>query len=191
MEILTTTYMKECKKCLILKEFVEYNKYSKSKDGYRYTCKCCENERKRIKNSQNIEVRTEWRREYYNRNKEKLAQYNNNYYHSNLEKVRKIARNYYHRNRSSKKEYTRKYLKNNPHINREMRARRRAAEMQASLNYDLYKKEIKLIYKNCPEGYHVDHIIPLRGKNVCGLHVPWNLQYLKAEENFKKGNKIL
>ena len=50
---------------------------------------------------------------------------------------------------------------------------------------------IREIYKNTPEGHHVDHIIPLRGKNVSGLHIAENLQYLPALENMKKGNKIL
>lgn len=53
--------------------------------------------------------------------------------------------------------------------------------------------EINLIenfYENCPVGYEVDHILPLQGKLVSGLHVFGNLQYLAIIENRSKGNKV-
>jgi len=53
-----------------------------------------------------------------------------------------------------------------------------------------YEAEIREIYRNCPEGHEVDHIVPIKGMNVSGLHVPWNLQYLPVAENRAKGNKF-
>jgi hypothetical protein len=84
---------------------------------------------------------------------------------------------------------SREYAKNNrPLLNAKM-ARRKALQIKATPKWaDL--NIIKEIYKTCPQGYHVDHIIPLRGKNVCGLHVEFNLQHLPAKENLSKGNRL-
>lgn len=69
------------------------------------------------------------------------------------------------------------------------RSRRYAIRKQQAMPPWVNIEELKSIYLTCPEGYHVDHIIPLKHELVCGLHVPWNLQHLPATENLKKRNK--
>lgn len=107
-----------------------------------------------------------------------------------LEQIRERQRIYgashYQKNRESIRAKHREHYQKNKSLYREKRARRRANELQATPSW-VNKKDLLTIYKNCPPGFHVDHIIPLNGKSVCGLHVPWNLQYLTAEENLKKG----
>ena len=77
-------------------------------------------------------------------------------------------------------------------------ARRRVAKLQRTpfwLNAG-QEFEVECIYKYCAAlrsiglDYEVDHIIPLRGKLVSGLHTPWNLQVLTASENASKGNRV-
>ena len=69
-------------------------------------------------------------------------------------------------------------------------AQRRAAKLKATPKWaDL--KAIRAVYAQCPVGFHVDHIIPLKGENVCGLHIVENLQILSATDNLRKGNKLL
>lgn len=50
---------------------------------------------------------------------------------------------------------------------------------------------IEAFYLQCPLGYEVDHVIPLRGEFVSGLHVIDNLQYLTCQENRTKSNKYI
>lgn len=52
-------------------------------------------------------------------------------------------------------------------------------------------RKIQEIYVCRPAGHHVDHVIPLRGRLVSGLHVENNLQYLPALENMRKHNTYI
>jgi len=67
--------------------------------------------------------------------------------------------------------------------------KRRLQEFQTPTWAD--KEAIELFYKNRPDGYHVDHIIPLNATLACGLHVLENLQYLTKEENLRKKNSYI
>ena len=94
---------------------------------------------------------------------------------------------------SDRREYYRQRYSDNKKVRAHMIAKaalRRAKKLQATpkwANID----SIKEIYQNCPDGYHVDHVIPLQGENVTGLHVEYNLQYLLAIDNFRKSNKVV
>lgn len=85
------------------------------------------------------------------------------------------------------------WYKNNKHIRAAASAKRRATLLQATPAWlsDKHVEHMKQIYKEAKDtNMHVDHIVPLQGNNVCGLHVPWNLQLLSAQENRRKCNKI-
>lgn len=80
------------------------------------------------------------------------------------------------------------WRKNNPERLR-LHAKSRNKRVSRSTPPWVDRSAIREIYANRPVGHDVDHIIPLNGKTVSGLHVPWNLQYLPALKNRAKGNR--
>jgi hypothetical protein len=68
-----------------------------------------------------------------------------------------------------------------------LKSRRRQTRLRISA-FDHEREDIRVFYVGCPEGYHVDHIVPLKHPLVCGLHVISNLQYLTASDNSRKSN---
>lgn len=84
--------------------------------------------------------------------------------------------------------YSKQHYLNNKAYYLNKRQQRRLAEKRAATAFG--NAGLVDFYKNCPEGYHVDHIVPINHKLVCGLHNTFNLQYLPAVENLQKGNKF-
>lgn len=104
------------------------------------------------------------------------------------------------RHPDKKKLYNKKWKSNHPEACRGYCAKRRAMLLNRSPNWlsETDKQEISLFYKKARNfelitgiPHEVDHIVPLNGEHVSGLHVPWNLQILTKSNNRKKSNRYL
>jgi hypothetical protein len=158
--------VKHCSNCNQIKELSEF--YT-NKTKYHCYCKDCSKQKKQ-----------EWK----NKNKEKIAKYDKAWQQSNKDKKSKNYKNWQVNNRAKVNSYN---------------SYRRALELQATpkwltashkLHMECKYSLAAMLSKNTAEQHHVDHIVPLNGKTVCGLHVPWNLQVITAKENLSKSNRI-
>lgn len=112
------------------------------------------------------------------------------YYRDNPEKYLAANREYFQREdvKEKNKLRQRELYQSNPELFRAISARCRADRMLRVPSWS-ETEAIREFYRNCPEGYEVDHIYPLLGKTVSGLHVLSNLQYLTKAQNRSKGNR--
>lgn len=138
---------------------------------------CVMESQKRIKEKDPIEYRKKMRakgRRHYGANKEKELERCRVWRSENPDKVYEM--NYDWRRR-------------NPEKSREYVSTREARKIDATPEW-VDRKAIAEIYATCPPGYEVDHLVPLRNKFVCGLHVPWNLKAVPEQDNWRKSNKF-
>jgi hypothetical protein len=170
---------KKCSRCGCEKYFSEFSRCSARKDGLQNYCKLCASCKTKSWQQENFEEYKLLVNKWKQKNEERIRDVSNSYKSKNAGKIKKwIAENHWR-----KSEYN---------------ASRRAASFNASLRLnELCQRQIKQIYKEAKTisaetgvPHHVDHIVPLRAKNCCGLHVPWNLQIIPASVNVSKGNKM-
>jgi hypothetical protein len=126
------------------------------------------------------------RKEYLKNNKEKL-----------LPAIIKYQTAYYESNREKLLQARREYVQLNPEKLAAQSAKRKAARSQRTPRWltkadyaviDSFYAQARVMSEQTGEKYHVDHILPLRGKKVSGLHVPSNLRVIPAAENIRKFN---
>lgn len=194
---------KACTKCGVVKGAESFAKYARNRSGLQPRCKDCY----KLYRAENREAISARNKIYREKNKERLGQQIKDWAQKNKERRYLIGKAYEERNRSKRREQRRVWRINNPEkaklkahrwINSHKEQWKAAAKAgTVRLRAAIKKQQIaktfaiftKLIYQTCPAGHHVDHIVPLRGKTVSGLHVPWNLQYLPAARNWSKGNR--
>lgn len=120
---------------------------------------------------------------HYQRNKEREKAYRRKHYEENTDAYKASSL------RQREKGYPKIWWARNKEHWNFLIASRKAAQAQRTPKWaDLNR--IKEIYRRVPEDMQVDHIIPLRGRLVSGLHVHNNLQYLTKSENSSKNNKF-
>lgn len=142
----------------------------------------------RLFNQKSYERNLEAGKKWYNSNKERKTESVTKWRESNADRHRENNRKRYHKDPEKYRSRFREWQKDNLDKFRELNSKYRARKRNASVPLtSLEQSQMRSLYENCPDGYEVDHIIPL---TKGGLHHPLNLQCLPALENRTKKNNI-
>ena len=177
--------MKICTKCNVAKLFTDFSRNSKTKDGLQHHCKSCKLAYQRANPRRAALVK-----KYYEQNREACIQRSITSQQKKREYYNAKMRKWVAENRERHLQTRREYYARNAAEDIARVRRRQGRIRDTSPLTQAERAEIDGIYMFCKvfSGFEVDHIVPLNGELVCGLHVPTNLQALSIRENRIKGN---
>lgn len=206
--------MKRCSGCKLEKPTSDFGVDGGRRDGLNPYCNPCKKARADKYRSENREKLADSQRAARQRNPAAFAEYQTRCRNKNRAKFRERYRLFVEKNREAvtarfakyraensekRKAYNAKHYLENKARYRAKDSARRAKELRATpawLN-PFQLAQIQEFYeisiaRRVQTGirHDVDHIVPLAGKTVCGLHVPWNLQVIPSIDNKIKGNRI-
>lgn len=202
--------MKRCAKCGEYKAFDVFTKDIRYKDGYRSYCRACQTACAKESYARNPfparerakkyfqEHKAEYakkKREWSANNKDKIRVYEKTNYERHKDRILAYQAKYQQEHRDRHNEVSRAWAIRNKH-NRRYHSMLSKAVLRRALAPWADLDAIKAFYERAREleletgqKWHVDHIVPLRSKIVCGLHCEANLQVLLAGDNIRKGNR--
>jgi hypothetical protein len=197
---------KLCPTCQTTKLVKEFAKNAGKKDGLQYRCKAC----MALYRNENRASIIENKRQHYQENRERLLrekkdnypntagkkrQYQRTYYKNNLQQIRDRLKTFYERH----PEYHKELRKKHPDRINAKENKRKAAKLKrmpvwlTADDHWMIKEAYALAALRTQMfgfSWHVDHVLPLQGKLVSGLHVPLNLQVIPGAQNTAKGNRF-
>ena len=149
-----------------------------------------------INMARDLENAKRLKKEWYERNKELTKERARAWALANPEKRHEIHRKNREKDLENHNARNREWNKNNKPVKAALQAKRKSVILQRTPFWDpdahliVAKYQLaNMLSQASGTPYHVDHIIPLQGKNVSGLHVFSNLRVIPGVENVKKSNK--
>ena len=141
-----------------------------------------------------------YKKQYHELNREHICEKSRKYYEENKDEVTRKSILYRQRTKDRKAAYDRMFSQQNRHYRNMLKGANRAKRIQRFVEWDkeLTELVVQEAYDLCErreqligQKWYVDHVIPLCGKNVSGLHVWNNLAVIPASVNLSKNNKYI
>lgn len=204
---------KTCTRCGEQLPLTDFGKQARGRGGLQSQCKTCRKKVCAAYRAANPEKVSEARLRWKTANPEQDSEAKRAWQEANRDAHRRLCREWQAKNRDRANATSRAWQAENRERHREANRswkkankdavaastrKRQAAQMRRTIALaPHHQDEIKHLYALAKQmsdetgvKHHVDHIVPLQGKEVSGLHVPWNLRVVPAAENISKGNKV-